>query len=142
MDNLYNTALSYVGCPHVNRGNLKGVGLDCCTIIAHIIKETRGKEIEINFNYSGDWFCKRNCEEILLPYLEKYFSRTDEPAPGDVISFRWGRAKYAHLAMVIDNQRVVHCSADSGVEITRLNNPYFTDGQGRSRVTGYWRLKE
>jgi len=140
MIDLYSVAMSYIGTPHINGGNIKGAGLDCCTLIAQIYKEWLGVDIPIEFGYSADWFCRRDCEEILLPYLEKYFEQINTIEPGDIISYRWGHAKYAHLAMYIESNTVVHCQADVGVEFTDLDNPYFISGR-KSRATGIWRLR-
>lgn len=138
---LYTVARSYIGTPHINRGNVKGAGLDCCTLPAHIFHELLGVEAKINFNYSCDWYCKRNCEEILLPYLQEYCYEVKDLQVGDILSYRWGRAKYAHLAVFLGRGRVIHCSADAGTEITEINSPCFVDGRGESRQTGIWRLK-
>ena len=62
--------------------------------------------------------------------------------PGDIISYRWGRAKYAHLAIYLGDKRILHCQARNGVEITDIDAPYLFDAKGKSRVTGYWRVKE
>ena len=134
-------AKSFLGTPHVNGGNIKGAGLDCCTLPAQIFQELDHKAFEILFGYSGDWYCKKDCDELLLPYLEKYCDRVDELQPGDVISYRWARAQYAHLAVYLGDNKLVHCQARVGVEITDVWNPYFYDAKGNSRVTGYWRLK-
>lgn len=141
-EQLYNIALTFIGTPHINGGNVKGAGLDCCTLPAQMLKEAADVDIDIEFGYSGDWFCAKECKEILLPYLEKHFYKVDELEPGDLISYRWGRAEYAHLAVYLGDDTLVHCSADVGVEITDIMNPYLYDGRGRSRVTGYWRLKQ
>ena len=141
-DKLIRVAKTYIGTPHINGGNIKGAGLDCSTLPAQIFHELGYGNFEIMFGYSGDWYCKKDCEEKLLPYLEKYCERTDILEVGDIISYRWGRAMYAHLAVYLGDNQIIHCKALSGVEITDLDAPYFTDGQGRSRVTGYWRVRK
>lgn len=140
-EKLYAVAKTYVGTPHINRGDVKGAGLDCCTLPAHIFKEIMGLDARISFNYSADWYCQRNCKEILLPYLQTYCNEVTDLRVGDVLSYRWGRAKYAHLAVYLGGGRVIHCSADHGTEITEINSPCFIDGRGESRRTGIWRLK-
>jgi cell wall-associated NlpC family hydrolase len=134
-------AMTFIGTPHVNGGNIKGVGLDCSTLPAQFFHELGYGDFEIMFGYSGDWYCKKDCEEKLLPYLEKYGQRITEAElqPGDVISYRWGRAQYAHLSIYLGDNRVLHCQALTGVEITDANAPYFFDKKGESRITGYWR---
>lgn len=141
-EKLNEVAKTFIGTPHINGGNIKGSGLDCCTLPALIYKEILGFQAEINFGYSGDWYCKKHCKEILLPYLEKYCERVQELEAGDTISYSWGRAKYAHLAVYLGDRKVIHCSADFGTEITDLDNPVFFDAKGESRITGIWRLKK
>ena len=91
MTDLYDIAKKYKGTPHINGGNVIGAGLDCCTLITNIIEEYNGVHISIEFGYSGDWFFQRG-QELILPYLEKYFTRKELLEPGDVISYRWGRS--------------------------------------------------
>lgn len=142
MNDLYRIALSYVGTPHVNGGNIKGVGLDCCTVVTNIYREAGFGTIPVTFGYSGDWYCKRDRQELLLPYLEKHCNRVENLEIGDVISYRFGRSEYAHLSLYLGNNRVIHCSADSGTEIRKLDDFCFFDAKGNSRTSGYWRLKE
>ncbi len=141
-ERLNELALTYVGTPWINGGYIKGAGLDCSTLPAHFFRELGYGDFEICFGYSGDWYCKRECEEKLLPYLEKYGTRIEEAdlEPGDVISYRWARARYAHLAIYLGDRRVLHCRAQTGVEITDIDAPYFFDKKGESRVTGFWRV--
>ncbi len=133
-------AREYIGTPWINGGNIKGAGLDCSTLPANLFHELGYGNFEVAFGYSGDWFCKRDCQEILLPYLERYCERIEELEPGDIISYRWGRAQYAHLAIYLGDNRVLHCQALSGVEIANISAPYFFDAKGVSRQTGYWRV--
>ena len=141
-EKLNSLALEYIGTPHVNGGNIKGAGLDCSTLPAQFFHELGYGNFEIMFGYSGDGYCKRNCEELLLPYLERYCERIGAPEPGDIISYRWGRAQYAHLAIYLGDKRILHCQARNGVEITDIDAPYLFDAKGNSRVTGYWRVKK
>ncbi len=140
IEKLNKLAMEYIGTPWINGGNIKGAGLDCSTLPANFFRELGYGNFEIMFGYSGDWFCKRDCEEILLPYLQKYCKKIKVLKPGDIISYRWGRAKYAHLAIFLGDKRVLHCQARSGVEITDIDAPYFFDARGNSRITGFWRV--
>ena len=140
MDKLWTVAMSYIGTPHINGGQVKGAGLDCCTLPVAIYKEF-GVDIPVDIGYSADWFCQRGAE-LIKPYLSRYFSRVNELNSGDLISFSWGRAKFAHLAMYLGGGKVIHSQADRGTEITDLDDPYFLRKDGRSRITGYWRLKD
>ena len=140
--NLREIAKTYIGTPHRNGGDLKGVALDCCSLITHLYQEAGYGKIPITFGYSNNWFCKQHTEELMLPYLEKYFYRKEKAEIGDCITYRWGRAEYAHISMVIDDGIVIHCDADDGVEITDIDSPKFFDKNGRSRVSGIWGMKK
>lgn len=144
MSKLKSVALSYIGTPHINGGNVKGEngGLDCCTLITQILKEMGHGEICISFGYSADWFCKKDTEELMLPYLEKYFDKVNRLKVGDVITYRWGRAEYAHISMMIARRMVIHCDASCGVEAIEADNPKFYDRVGNTRISGFWRLKD
>lgn len=140
-DKLLAIAKSYIGTPHINGGMVKGAGVDCCTLPAMMYKEMGMFNGAIQPGYSADWFCQKECKELLLEYLKKYCEPVQDLEIGDLISYQWGRAKYAHLALYLGGGKVVHCQARIGVEITDLCNPYFFYGNGTSRVSGYWRLK-
>lgn len=143
---LKDIALSYLHTPHMNGTAMKGAGVDCCTLIMLILQEAGYGTIPITFGYSQDWFIKKDCEELILPYLIRYFDLIDDGSikDGDILSYRWGRSEYAHLSMVIDAERqlVIHCDADAGVEITEMSDTKFKDKANQSRLTGVWRLKK
>lgn len=144
MDNerVFRVCKSYLGTPFVNTGRIRGAGVDCSTFPKMVMEELTGKEFPMPTKYSADWMCKRDCEEIMLPYLEAYCDRVDDLRVGDIISFRWGRAQFAHQAIYVGNNLVFHCRALTGVEMTELSAPYFYDSKGESRITGYWRVRE
>lgn len=142
MKKFLDLAKTYVGTPHINGGDVKGAGLDCCTLVTNFYADLGRKKIRVKFGYSGDWYCRRNCEEILLPYLGKYFIRVFRLRAGDLISYRWGYSNYAHLAIYLGQRLVLHCDADEGVNITDIDDTKFFDARGKSRITGYWRLND
>lgn len=141
-DKLIELAKTYIGTPHINGGDIKGAGLDCCTLVTNFYAELGYKKIPVSFGYSADWYCRRKCKEILLPYLEKYFDKVASLLPGDLVSYRWGYSSYAHLSIYLGNRKFAHCDADDGCCITGADEPKFWDALGRSRITGYWRLKD
>lgn len=108
-DKLIELAKTYIGTPHINGGDIKGAGLDCCTLVTNFYAELGYKKIPVSFGYSADWYCRRNCKEILLPYLEKYFDKVASLLPGDLVSYRWGYSSYAHLSIYLatENLRIV-----------------------------------
>lgn len=142
MSNLEKIAQTYVGTPHINGGNVKGAGLDCCTLVTSLYREAGIIDVTMPTGYANDWYCRKNHEEYILAYLEKYCERVHELREGDLISYRWGRSDYAHIAVYFGRGRIIHSEADSGTSITDLTDPKLYDHTGKSRVTGYWRLKD
>lgn len=121
---------------------VKGAGVDCCTLPVMIYKEAGMADISIETNYSCDWFTKRPCKEILLPYLKQYFEQVKELLPADIVSFRYCRSEYAHVALYLGDGKFIHADANNGVEIVTKDCPFFFDKSGKSRITGYWRLRK
>ena len=141
MNDILDVARSYCGTPHINGGKVKGAGVDCCTLPVLIYRELGLADIPVEAGYPADWFCSRNCRELLLPYLERYFTRVREIQPLDLVSYAWGRSRYAHISMYLGDGLYIHCEADNGVEIVDEGNPYFYYPDGMSRKTGVWRLR-
>lgn len=141
LDKLLEIARTYLTTPHINGGMVKGAGVDCCTLPVLIYRELDVVDIPVKTDYSCDWFCAKDCKEIMLPYLEKYFDPVENLEPADLVSFRWGRSSFAHIAMYLGRGKFIHAHAENGVEIVTEDCPYFFDRQGRSRATGYWRVK-
>lgn len=141
MGKLVEISKTYVGTPHINGGNVKGAGLDCCTLVTNIYRDMGWVDVSVPFSYSGDWYCRKEHREYVLTYLKKYCEKVDDLKEGDIISYRWGRSDFAHLAIYLGDGRIIHCAADDGVEITDIDDPRLIDAKGNSRATGYWRLK-
>ena len=144
-EQLVEVSRSFLGTPHLNGGTVKGIGLDCCTFPAMLYRELGAAEIHVNTGYSGDWFCSATGGELLRPYLDRYFLPVAELQPGDLISYRWGRSRWAHVSVYLGlfygREMVVHCSAADGVCLAGRQSCCFTDRRGMSRETGFWRLK-
>lgn len=123
----------WLKCKHQNGTNMRGVACDCTGLITGIYAD-KGIIIPVDFNYDAFWYMRKGCKELMLPYLEKHFERVSTLDEGDCITYRFGRAQYAHIAMYLGEGKIIHCNADFGVEI--INKEELTD-----RESGYWRLK-
>ena len=124
----------WLKCKHQNGTSVRGVACDCTGLVTGIYAE-KGINITVNLNYGAFWYMKKGCEELLLPYLEKYCNKVDELQEGDCISYKFGRSKYAHLSIYLGDGKIIHCNADFGVEI-------INKGELADRETGFWRLKD
>lgn len=124
----------WLKCKHQNGTSIRGVACDCTGLITGILADN-GVKIDVDMNYSAFWYTRKGCAEIMLPYLEKYFEKVSKPKDGDLITYHFGRAKYAHISMCIGEGKIIHCNADFGVEIIHKE-------ELEHRESGYWRLKD
>lgn len=97
---LYETALSYVGTPHINGANVKGAGLDCCTLITNIYKEMGWADIPMEFGYSGDWYCQKIVKSLCLHILQNIVMRSMSFSPA-MLSHIAGDAAIMHILQCI-----------------------------------------
>jgi cell wall-associated NlpC family hydrolase len=100
-------ALSYIGTPYHHQGRIKGVGVDCATML--ILAGCDAGLID-NFElpeYSPQWMLHRN-EEVYLEIIGKHCHEIEPPAlPGDIAVWKIGRT-FSHAAIVIEWPKVVH----------------------------------
>ena len=116
-DDFVRCALTYVGTPYHNRGMLKGVGVDCATLLV-CAGQDAGLIGEVTLpQYSAQWHLHRGSEKYLATILN-WAHEVDFPAlKGDIILWRFGRS-FSHAAIVIEWPRIVHAY---------MNNPVRTD---------------
>ena len=126
-------ALSWVGTPYRQMGATKGVAVDCSMHVTRTLIEAGVFEEFDPRPYPPLWFLHRE-DERYLEWLKASAVIVETPQPGDVISIRFGRA-YAHSGIVIDEARLVHAYAETGIcQISPLHHvrlSYENDGVRR-----------
>ena len=135
-------ALGWLGTPYHSGARLKGVGVDCCQLIIAAYEECGYiNPHECNPGpYSNEWHLHRS-EELYLKNLSRFCDSIDVPAPGDIAAFRFGRC-VSHGGIVLDVERIIHAYVGHGVIISALSDVILCDKAGRSRLYGFYRLKE
>lgn len=100
-------ALSYCGTPYHHEARIKGVGIDCATMLVMAGHEA-GLVDEIKLpQYSPQWMLHRD-QELYLQILGEYCREVEPPPrPGDIAIWKIGRT-YSHAAVVVDWPVVVH----------------------------------
>jgi cell wall-associated NlpC family hydrolase len=93
---------------------VKGSGVDCAMLLAEVYEEAGMVEhIEVP-PYSMQWHLHRDVEK-LLEIVEHYARPTEDPKPGDIILFQFGRT-HSHAAILVDSDGgIVHAMRDVGV---------------------------
>lgn len=104
-------ARSWVGTPYHHHGRVKGVGVDCAQILLAVYADALGLAPSFDVGqYSTQWHLHRS-EEIYLEWLSRAGARqVDEPQPGDIAMFQFGRT-FSHSAIHTGDGLVVHAYA-------------------------------
>lgn len=109
-------AKSFVRTPYHHRGMLKGVGVDCATLLVLVYREAGIVPVEDPAAYAPQWYMHHS-EEKYLAEIEKYAHRIPAPTgPGDVVVFKIGRA-YAHGGIITEWPNIVHAISEAKMVI-------------------------
>lgn len=106
-------ARSWLGTPYHHEGRVKGVGVDCAMLLVAVYHAC-GLIPDIDPRpYSFDWMLNRD-EEKFLGWVKEYGSETDDPQPGDVLVWRFGRT-FSHGSILVDQVgAIVHAYRPAG----------------------------
>lgn len=105
-------ALSWVGTPYHNGGDIKQVGVDCGMLLVRVFVDTGFVEPFDPRPYPAQWHLHQFAERY-LHWIETFGQKVpgpDEgrvPFPGDVVMFKYGHT-YAHGSIVIEWPMIVH----------------------------------
>jgi len=107
-------AASWLRTPYHHMGRLRGVGVDCLTLLAEVY-ERAGiiGHVEIPF-YPPDWHLHRGVELYLGGVLDRATEIPGPPQPGDIALFKMGRC-FAHGVIVIRWPQLIHAHYSAGV---------------------------
>jgi len=106
-------ALAWVGTPYHHQGRVQGVGADCVQLLLAVY-HTAGiiPFLDVR-DYSPDWMFHRS-DEVYLGGVNQWCDPVrGEPAPGDVLLYRFGRC-FSHAAIVADWPRIIHAYRPEG----------------------------
>lgn len=120
-------AEAWRGTPYRHQASLKGVGCDCLGLLRGVWRETIGPEPEAAPPYTADWAEAGRTETLaaagfrhLVPVEAK------EPAPGDVLLFRWRLDLPAkHVAILIAPGRFLHAYDAAGFVVETGLSPWW-----------------
>lgn len=130
-------ALTWVGTPFHHMAKVKKVGVDCVQLLAAAFEHAGAITPPPREHYPANWFLHSD-RELLLDALTPHFIAVDEPLPGDVALFRFGRC-ISHAAIVVSTAplRIVHSHRSTGVLLDVLGE----HGPLWPRRAGFMRLK-
>lgn len=114
-------AKTWLGTPYHHMGRLKGAGTDCLMLLAEVYHAAGViPRLEVGF-YAPDWHLHRDAERYLEGVMH-YAREVEQPQPGDVAVFRFGRC-FAHGAIVTLWPRLIHAWHSAGVIEAQATQP-------------------
>jgi NlpC/P60 family putative phage cell wall peptidase len=129
-------AHTWLGTPWHHAARVKGAGVDCAQFLIGVYANCGLIEDFTPESYSPDWMLHQSGEKF-IEYLLKYTTPTDDPLPGDIAMFQFGRT-VSHGSIVIRWPNIIHayrperCVVLSDVTVCDLAN----------RVAGFYRHRE
>lgn len=119
--------------PYHHQGRIKGVGVDCATILCEVYEAAGVIPYVDPTPYPPDWHLHRDGERY-LGWLHQYARETDTPRPGDVAVWKFGRC-FSHAAILCDDEHIIHSYIGQGVRLERRDADLF-----RGRAVKYFTL--
>jgi NlpC/P60 family putative phage cell wall peptidase len=121
--------------PYRHQGDVLGVGVDCAMLLVRVFCDLELVPMIDPRPYATDWHLHRS-EEKYLSWVTDYAAKVDEPQPGDVAMFRFGRC-LSHggiVDAVTPDITMIHADLHAGrVERTEVR-------RWADRLAGYWRV--
>ncbi len=134
-------ARRWIGTPYHNCADLRGVGVDCGMLIVRVFVDTGLCAPFDPRPYPPDWHLHRS-DERYLGFVFDRCAEVEEPRPGDILVFRYGRC-YSHggIVTIAAPLTIVHAFWPAGIVIEEelSRNAQLADPARRRRAFSYWR---
>ncbi len=131
-------ARSWLGTPYRHQASAKGAGADCLGLIRGDWRGLYGAEPEQVPAYTADW-SEVSRDEQLWRAADRWLTRADGAAPGDVLLFRMARsapAKHLAIRSAMSPDRIIHAYSGRSVVDSPLT------GAWRRRIVAAFRFPE
>jgi cell wall-associated NlpC family hydrolase len=111
-------AREWLNTPYHPHARLKGVGVDCLTLVVEVLERVGVIEHQEIGHYSPEGHLHQS-EDLWKPVVELYAREMELPParlpkPGDLVLYRVAKA-FNHNAIVIEWPVVIHAHIDHGV---------------------------
>ena len=113
-------ARCFIGTPYHHMGRIKGVGVDCATIIAEVYHAC-GLVPPQEIGYYSTQFNHHSTDETYMQCVLRHAHEVERPNPGDMVLWRFKNV-FGHGAIVTDWPRVVHAVEGAGVIEDDISN--------------------
>ena len=119
-DRVCSEARRWLGTPYHHQADVLGAGVDCGMLLVRVFNAAGMIPAIDPRPYPHDWHLHRDSERY-LGWLEQYALPADEPHPGDVIVWKFGRT-YSHGAIYLGNRQIVHAYLGLGCVLGTLDD--------------------
>lgn len=110
---IVNEAKAWVGTPYHHRARVKGAGVDCAQLLIGVYSACGLIPAAFDVaDYPMDWHLHKD-EERYLNHVIAHAHPVDEPLPGDVVLFQFGRT-VSHGAIVSEWPFIIHAYRADG----------------------------
>jgi NlpC/P60 family putative phage cell wall peptidase len=134
--NVVAEALTWLNTPYHPHGRVKGAGVDCIHLLIEVYAACGLVPHVAPGEYAPDWYLHRS-EERYLDGVMQYAEPVEQPLPGDLVLFRFGRC-VSHGAIVTAWPTVIHAYADQRrVVLTDIDRAAHL----QRRLAGFYTLK-
>lgn len=93
-------AMTWMDTPYHHLGDIKGAGVDCAMLLVRTFVDVGILPAFDPRPYSPQWHLHRS-DEKYLGWLRQYATETEQPQPGDVGVWRYGRA-FSHAGILVE----------------------------------------
>jgi NlpC/P60 family putative phage cell wall peptidase len=136
-DRIVAEAQRWIGTPYRHSADVFGVGVDCAMLLVRVFCDLGLVPAFDPRPYATDWHLHRS-EEKYLGGVMRYAVKVDEPQPGDVALFKFGRC-LSHggiVDVVSPDITMIHADLNAAcVERTEVR-------RWADRLAGYWRVTQ
>jgi cell wall-associated NlpC family hydrolase len=107
-------ARTWIGTPWRHAADTKGAAVDCGMLLVRTLVDTGVVAPFDPRPYPRTWFMHHD-EERFLGWVTKMGGvEVENPRPGDVLVYRFGRC-YSHGALLVAPQLIIHAAAWTGI---------------------------
>jgi cell wall-associated NlpC family hydrolase len=103
---LVTAAHGWLNTPYHHRARVKGAGVDCAQLLIGVYADAGLISAFDTGEYPPDWMLHRE-EERFLAWIDQYLVEVEQPLPGDVAIWRFGRS-FSHGAIVTYWPEFIH----------------------------------
>jgi len=114
---------TWIATPYHHQGRIKGVGVDCATILCEVYEKVGLIPHVDPRPYPPDWHLHRDGERY-MGWLHQYAKEVESPKIGDIALWKFGRC-FSHGGIIVDHNTIVHSYLGIGVVLEKMNAGIF-----------------